>query len=45
MRRMYPVAQGLARLTKLFLDAFAAAKREKNIIDFHDYEHLRCKFW
>ena len=31
VRRMYPVAQGLARLTKLFLDAFAAAKREKNI--------------
>lgn len=29
VRRMYPVAQGLARLTKLFLDAFAAAKREK----------------
>ena len=40
MRRMYPVAQGLARLTKLFLDAFAAAKREKNMIDFHDYEHF-----
>ena len=40
VRRMYPVAQGLARLTKLFLDAFAAAKREKNMIDFHDYEHF-----
>ena len=40
VRRMYPVVQGLARLTKLFLDAFAAAKREKNMIDFHDYEHF-----
>lgn len=40
VRRMYPVAKGLAKLTGLFMNAFAAAKREKNIIDFHDYEQF-----
>lgn len=43
VRRIYPVAKGLARLTRLFMDAFAAAKREKNIIDFHDYEQFALK--
>lgn len=40
IRKCYPLAQGLSRLTKQFSAAFAAAKREKNIIDFHDYEHF-----
>lgn len=40
VRRLSPVAQALFRLTKRFMDAFATAKREKNIIDFNDYEHF-----
>lgn len=40
IQSLYPVAKGLSDLTKRFMDAFAAAKREKNIIDFNDYEHF-----
>lgn len=43
VRKMHPIAQGLFDLTKQFMDAFAAAKREKNIIDFNDYEHFALK--
>lgn len=43
VRKLYPVAKSLFRLTKLFMEAFAAAKREKNIIDFNDYEHFALK--
>lgn len=43
VRKMHPIARGLFRLTKLFMEAFAAAKREKNIIDFNDYEHFALK--
>ncbi len=40
IRKSYPIAKGLSELTKRFMTAFAAAKREKNIIDFNDYEHF-----
>ena len=40
IRKAYPVAKGLAALTIRFMQTFAAAKREKNIIDFNDYEHF-----
>lgn len=43
VRRLYPVAKGLSELTKQFMEAFAAAKKEKNIIDFHDYEHFALR--
>lgn len=43
VRKLYPIAKSLFRLTKLFMEAFAAAKREKNIIDFNDYEHFALK--
>lgn len=35
-----PMAQELVRLTKEFADAFAAEKRRKNLVDFHDLEHF-----
>ncbi|MDO4530866.1 MAG: UvrD-helicase domain-containing protein, partial [Bacillota bacterium] len=40
IRRSYPVARALTDVTKRFIAAFSAAKREKNIIDFTDYEHF-----
>ena len=40
IRGLYPIAKALGRVTMRFLDAFGAAKREKNIIDFSDYEHF-----
>ncbi|MBQ5709647.1 MAG: UvrD-helicase domain-containing protein, partial [Anaerotignum sp.] len=43
IRNMYPVAKALADVTLRFMEAFAAAKREKNIIDFTDYEHFALK--
>ena len=43
VRKLYPIAKSLFHLTKLFMEAFAAAKREKNIIDFNDYEHFALK--
>lgn len=30
----------VVRLTKQFADEFAAAKRRKNLVDFHDVEHF-----
>ncbi|MBQ5588790.1 MAG: UvrD-helicase domain-containing protein, partial [Anaerotignum sp.] len=43
IRNMYPIAKALADVTLRFMEAFAAAKREKNIIDFTDYEHFALK--
>lgn len=40
IRKLYPIAKALTEVTKRFIHAFAAAKREKNIIDFNDYEHF-----
>ena len=35
-----PYAEELVRLVRLFRDAYTAAKRERNILDFSDLEHL-----
>ena len=43
IRNLYPVAKALSDVTKRFMAAFAAAKKEKNIIDFTDYEHFALK--
>ncbi len=43
IRNSYPSAAALSEVTKRFINAFAAAKREKNIIDFTDYEHFALK--
>lgn len=40
IRKAYPIAQGLTELTKRFMDTFGAAKREKLMMDFNDYEHF-----
>lgn len=40
---MAPLAEETARLTREFLDAFDAKKREKNILDFDDLEHFALK--
>ena len=40
IRNIYPIAKALCEVTKRFMAAFAEAKREKNIIDFTDYEHF-----
>ena len=40
IRNLYPIAKALSDVTKRFMAAFAEAKREKNIIDFTDYEHF-----
>lgn len=38
--KMYPVVNELVRLTKEFLSEMTLRKREKNILDFNDLEHL-----
>ena len=43
MREMDPVAQAVSDLTCRFLAYFAQVKREKNVIDFVDLEHLALK--
>ncbi|MDD4843240.1 MAG: helicase-exonuclease AddAB subunit AddA [Anaerotignum sp.] len=40
IRSLYPVAKGLAELVSGFLHRFQEAKKEKLMIDFHDYEHF-----
>lgn len=40
MHQSLPVIRGLITLTKRFGEAFAAAKREKNLLDFNDVEHM-----
>ncbi len=37
--RTEPYALELVRLTEEFADAFAAEKRRRNLVDFHDLEH------
>lgn len=43
IRKIYPIAKALSDVTNRFMAAFAAAKKEKNIIDFTDYEHFALK--
>lgn len=43
MREMDAAAQALSDLALRFLDYFAAVKREKNVIDFVDLEHLALR--
>ena len=43
IRKSYPIAKALSDVTKRFIQAFAAAKREKNLIDFSDYEQFALK--
>ena len=43
IRNMHPVAEALMEVTLAFMDAFGRAKREKNIIDFTDYEHFALR--
>lgn len=40
LRKTAPFARELVRLTELFADAFAAEKRRRNLVDFHDLEHF-----
>lgn len=40
LRSLYPVAKGLAELVRGFIHRFLEAKKEKLMIDFHDYEHF-----
>ena len=38
-----PYAEELVRLVRRFRDAYSAAKRERNILDFSDLEHLALR--
>ena len=40
LERTEPMLEEVVRLTKQFADEFAAAKRWKNLVDFHDVEHF-----
>jgi len=40
IRNMYPIAKALSDVTGRFIRAFGEAKKEKNLIDFTDYEHF-----
>ncbi|MBP3489745.1 MAG: helicase-exonuclease AddAB subunit AddA [Roseburia sp.] len=40
LRKTAPYAKELVRLTEAFSDAFAAEKRRRNLVDFHDLEHF-----
>lgn len=40
LERTEPMLEEVVRLTKQFADEFAAAKRRKNLVDFHDVEHF-----
>lgn len=40
LERTEPMLEEIVRLTKQFADEFAAAKRRKNLVDFHDVEHF-----
>ena len=40
LRALYPVAKALANMVSGFLSRFQEAKKEKLMIDFHDYEHF-----
>lgn len=43
IRNAYPYMKELSRITLDFLDKFNEKKREKNILDFNDLEHLCLK--
>lgn len=40
LHKTAPYAKELVRLTEAFSDAFAAEKRRRNLVDFHDLEHF-----
>lgn len=40
LERTEPMLEEVVRLTKQFADEFAAVKRRKNLVDFHDVEHF-----
>lgn len=40
LERTEPMLEEVVRLTKQFADEFAATKRRKNLVDFHDVEHF-----
>ncbi|MEY8422552.1 helicase-exonuclease AddAB subunit AddA [Lachnospiraceae bacterium 38-14] len=40
---MRPAMEEMASLTELFMDKYAAKKREKNMLDFDDLEHFALK--
>lgn len=40
LRQTAPRAEELVRLTEEFAEAFAAEKKRKNLVDFHDLEHF-----
>lgn len=40
LERTEPMLEEVVRLTKQFAEEFAAAKRRKNLVDFHDVEHF-----
>lgn len=40
MQQSAPVVRGLVRLTKQYARRFSEIKREKNLLDFNDVEHL-----
>lgn len=40
LHSLAPIVQGFVRLVKLFAERFAAAKKEKLVMDFDDYEHF-----
>ncbi len=45
MKNLVESVRQLVKVTIEFSEAFAAAKREKNIIDFNDMEHLALKIF
>lgn len=45
VRELHAPIKELIRVTKAFARAFAAAKRERGIIDFNDMEHLALKIF
>lgn len=45
LRELVTPIRELVRVTKAFAEKFAAAKRERNIIDFADMEHLALKIF
>lgn len=45
LQKTRPMAEELVRLTLEFSDAFAAKKREKNLVDFSDLEHFALQIF
>ena len=40
LQKTAPMAETLVALTEEFAEAYAAAKKKKNLVDFHDVEHF-----